>query len=93
MEQTTDTRSQSAMGLSASGSLALETAEGTNLTPGGSLKFDYQPDNSPASEAHVATFRGQERLRLSGATVGGDLLKGENKERQSLQANIDQAIN
>lgn len=93
LEQTTDTRSQSAMGLSASCSLALETAEGTNLTPGGSLKFDYQPDNSPASEAHVATFRGQERLRLSGATVGGDLLKGENKERQSLQGNIDQAIN
>ena len=41
----------------------------------------------------VATFRGQERLRLSGATVGGDLLKVEKKERQSLQGNIDQAIN
>ena len=92
LEQVTDTRSQSAMGLSASGSLAVEAGKGINLSPGG-VKFDYQPDNSPASEAHVATFRGQERLRLSGATVGGDLLKGENKERQSLQANIDQAIN
>ena len=92
LEQVTDTRSQSAMGLSASGSLAVEAGKGINLSPGG-VKFDYQPDNSPASEAHIATFRGQERLRLSGATVGGDLLKGENKERQSLQANIDQAIN
>ena len=93
LQQATDTRSQSAMGLSASGSLALETGEGNSLSPGGSLKFDYSPDNSPTSEAHVATFRGKDRLRLSGVTVGGDLLKGENKEPQSLQAGIDQTMN
>ena len=93
LQQATDTHSQSAMGLSASGSLALETGEGNSLSPGGSLKFDYSPDNSPTSEAHVATFRGKDRLRLSGVTVGGDLLKGENKEPQSLQAGIDQTMN
>lgn len=93
LQQATDTSSQSAMGLSASGSLALETGEGNSLTPGGSLAFDYQPSISPNSETHVATFRGQGRVRLSGAAVGGDLQKGEHKERQSLQAGIDQAIN
>ena len=93
LQQATDTSSQRSMGLSASGSLALEPGEGNSLTPGGSLGFDYQPGISPNSETHVVTFRGQGRVRLSGATVGGDLLKGEHKERQSLQAGIDQAIN
>ena len=45
-EQATETRSQSAMGLSASGSLALETGEGNSLTPGGSQKGEHKERQS-----------------------------------------------
>ncbi|OZY40453.1 hemagglutination [Pseudomonas fragi] len=88
-----DSRSQSALGLSGNASLSLKTGEDSSLTPGGGLKFDIQPKHSESSDSHLATFRGQGRVQLTGATVSGDLLKGQGGERQSLQAGIDQPIN
>lgn len=71
----------------------VQVSADSSLTPGGGLKFDIQPKHSESSDSHLATFRGQGRVQLTGATVSGDLLKGQGGERQSLQAGIDQPIN
>lgn len=93
LQEATDSHSQSAYTLGASGSLTLETGEDNSLTPGGSLKFDVQPQSVQGSESQVATFLGQGRVRLLAASVGGDVQVGEQHERQSIKAGIDQSIN
>ena len=93
LNQAADTRSQSAMGLSAKASLKLETAGGNKFSPGGSLKFDQPPRNSQSSQAQLVTLRGDGQARLTGARVDGDVLLGAGKEPQSLSSNLEQSIN
>lgn len=91
LNQATDSHSRSSSTLGATASLKLETAKDGGFTPGGELKPQIQFQSEQGSEARIASVQGQGRLQLAGATVDGEVLKGD--EPQRLQAGIDQPIN
>lgn len=91
LNQATDSHSRSSSTLGATASLKLETAKDGGFTPGGELKPQIQYQSEQGSEARIASVQGQGRLQLAGATVDGEVLKGD--EPQRLQAGIDQPIN